>query len=380
MFVPTTTSTNGNNKRLVLVGQPRWLSSEAYSLCILALSAVLVSTMAAFVKLASATGIPSTELVFLRALFQGAWVVVAMMHYRDVVHTNIPLIRMPFGGRRVRAVVVTRGAFGGVGLLLYYYTMSVLPLGDAMTLLSLSPVITVWAAALVLKEPVRLSHVAAGVGSVVGCVLIAQPSFLFRRQSSSSTYSYMGYITGLLGSCVSTAVFILIRLAGLEGVHTLQLLFSWVCFGTFYSLLLGVLRPALSLGGHPFLWPASATAVLYVLGACVFGSMGHFLMNYAARHAPAGLSSILRSSSILWSYGLEVIIFHQVPARWTVVGASLIVLSLATIALEKHLEHNSTVSPSLEEDMQLQKQRPTVALMRNSYMGALPAETRNCNY
>ena len=201
-----------------------------------------------------------------------------MMHYRDhTAHNNIRLIRMPFGGPSVRAVVVTRGAFGGVGFLLYFYTMSVLPLADAMTLLSLRTIITVWMAALVLKEPVRLSQVAAAVGGLVGCILIAQPSFLFRRQSSSSTYSYVGYITGLLGACLSTAVFILLRLAGQEVVHTLQLLFSWVFFGTLYSLLVGVLQPALSLGGHSFVWRTSTTAWLYVLGACVFGSMAHEL-------------------------------------------------------------------------------------------------------
>jgi hypothetical protein len=71
-------------------------------------------------------------------------------------------------------------------------------------------------------------------------------------------------------------------------------------------------------------------------------------MNYAVRHAPAGLSSIVRSSGILWSYLLEVLVFRQLPQLWTILGVSLIVGSLAIVAVEK--TNQKSPSSSDEED------------------------------
>lgn len=331
--------------------QPKCLSNESYSLLILVCSAVLYSVMAAYIKLAAATGIPSTELVFLRATFQGIFVVLAMLWCRDANNNDYPdqpLIWLPFGAPHVRTVVLARGLIGGFGFLLYYYTISVLPIGDATTLLSLNPVITVLAASFFLGEPIRITHVVAAVASLIGCVLIAKPSFLFGRGTSSNTavfdkdvHSSTGYITALMGACCGAAVYILIRRAGKGGVHTLQLLFSWVTFGIFFSVLVGVIIPTLSGQEHVFVWPSSYASWGYILGVSTFGSLGHLLMNYAGRHAPAGLASVMRSSGIMWSYTLEVIVFGQVPQGLTMGGAALIVVSLVTIAIEKHQENRT---------------------------------------
>ena len=259
----------------------------------------------------------------MRAIFQGTLVVLAMLWFRDTTHHDSSLssqssegqrlLWSPFGGPRVRNVVLARGIVGGFGFLMYYYTISALPLGDATTLLSLNPIITVIAASIFLKEPFRITHIVAALFSLIGCVLIAKPSFLFHGSHATiydeEKHSSIGYVTALIGACCGATVYILIRRAGKGGVHTLQLLFSWVAFGTFFRVLVGVAIPVGSGKGSPFLWPSTRTSWGYVLGVCIFGSLGHLLMNYAARHAPAGLASIMRSSGIVWSYGLEVIVF-----------------------------------------------------------------------
>lgn len=319
-----------------LVGKPEFMSTETYALCILMVSSVFYSAMGAFIKLATSTGIPSSQLVLLRALFQGPLVLVAMMYFRDNNQSGTPLIFLPFGTPDVRNIVLVRGIVGGIGFMLYYYSTSALPLGDAVTILSLNPVFTVLAAAVFLGEAIRPIDIGAALGCVIGCVLIANPSFLFGEPFDESKHSTSGYIAALLGACCGATVFILIRRAGKGGVHTLQLLLSWVTFGTLFSLVVGVGLPAIFGIGNHFIWPPSLLSWVYILGNAAFGSMGHLLLNYAARHAPAGLSAIVRSSGILWSYCLEIVVFHQVPERLTGIGVLLIVTSLAMIALEKH--------------------------------------------
>mmetsp|Transcript_40178 Transcript_40178/g.61774 ORF Transcript_40178/g.61774 Transcript_40178/m.61774 type:complete len:378 (-) Transcript_40178:716-1849(-) len=347
---PTTTT---DKSTTMLVAQPKCLSTESYSLLLLVVSSFFYSGMACFVQLATRTGIPSTELVFMRGVFQGALVTAAMFFYNDPDH--VQLIRRPFGSSPlVQKVVIARGAVGGLGFLFYYYTMSVLPIGDATTLLSLNPVITVLAASVFLKEAIHASHVFAAAACVAGSVLIAHPTFLFgpEHDGNVTTHHYpaTGYLTAFLGACCGAAVYILIRSAGKAGVHVLQLLFSWCFFGLLYSAAIGMLLPWAFGIGNSFVLPASGVAWLYILGVCVFGSLGHFFMNYAARHAPAGLASIVRSSGILWSYLLEVLVFHQVPQRVTLAGVALVVIALVAIAIEKQHAVHQEKEKQLRED------------------------------
>jgi drug/metabolite transporter (DMT)-like permease len=268
-------------------------------------------------------------------------------HQQDVQRCTAEeaLIRHPFGlTADVIKIVILRGMCGGCGFCFYFYTISVLPLGDAVTILSLNPVITVLIASVVLHEQLTRAHIFAALASVTGSIFLARPSFLFdendtiilERDADDSTLSsaapiQWGYITGFLGTCCGAGVYILIRKAGKKGVHTLNLLFSWCVFGLMFSTII------LCIAGK-FSWPSSNVTWMYILASCIFGTSAHFLLNYAARLAPAGVAAIIRSSGIVWSYLLEVIVFHEVPQAWTLLGVGLIMASLLVIALEKNTE------------------------------------------
>lgn len=315
-----------------LVGKPSFLSAEAYGVALLMLSAFLYSAMGLFIKLAASAGVPSIELVLFRGVFQGTVVISTMFCFLEE-GTPAKLIQNPFGAARVRSVVIARGMVGGLGFVLHYYTITVLPLGDATALLSLSPIITVVASAIFLDEPFYAAVMGAAISSVVGSILIAQPSFLFGGQTVTSP----GYIAGPLGSCCAAAVVMLVRKAGRTGVHTLQLLFSWCFFGVLYS---GIANVALS----SFVWPSSALAWQYIGCMTILGIGGHFLMNYAGRFAPASLTAIIRSSSILWAYGLEMLVFDQIPKWYSFVGASLILVSVVVVtSKQKQTQQSQTI-------------------------------------
>lgn len=300
--------------------------------------------------------VSSTELVFIRAVVQGIVVVAAMTVYRDD-ETGQRLICQPLGRtRQMQTLVIARGMVGGAGFLLYYYSIRVLPLGDATTLLSLNPVLTVVLAPLLLPQEEanwQTSHFMAAVASVVGCLFMTQPTFLFPSHDDDTDNNThpkfsMGHVTALLGACTGALVFILIRRAGQTGVHTLQLLFSWVLFGILFSLCISVGLPWLSPAEHTLhlIWPPRP-AWPYIAGMAVVGTGAHFLLNYAARLAPAGLSSLMRTSGIVWAFFFEWLFFHATPDPLVACGVLLIVGSLAAIALEKYFQsltvNNDTV-------------------------------------
>ena len=345
--------------------QPAGLSKESYGLVLVFVFALCYGLMGTFIQLAVSTGMSSMELVVLRSTFQGLIVVASMCYvttttttadaeafaYRaddggaqapPAATTTIRLIQQPFGTRKVFPIVLARGVIGGVGLLLYFYTMASIPLGDATSVLALSPVITVVASSVVLGEQLTSSVLAAAFATVIGAVLIAKPTLLFHAAADGSTSMHnnnpWGYITGLCGSCTASAVVMLVRMAGTTGgVHTLQLLFSWCLFGSLYAVI--ILLTGAGGGedaGAIFSWPSSPQATIYVAFMVVFGVIGHFCMNYGGQFAPAGLSSIVRASLVLWGYCFEFFVFRQVPDVWTVLGALLIVSSVSIIAWQKY--------------------------------------------
>ncbi len=321
---------------------PMALSLESTALVYLAVSAFFFSIMGSFMKLAS-DDVPSTQLVFYRAFFQGCIVIVGMMVIRegtedsessllpDASEDRRRMIFVPLGNRRQRCIVIGRGIAGGFGFCCYFFSIKSLPIGDAITLFSLYPIVTLFLARVFLGEMIRCYNLLAALVSLLGAILIAGPSFLFSKTNDDdSPKNHLGYIAALVGSVAGATVLVLTRQAGKQNVHAFQLIFSWSIFSVALSLFFGqTIGAELEEKWHH---PHSRQIWVYIIGMCTFGSCAHFLMNYAARIAPAGLGAIARSSDIMWSYMWEVIIFHQVPGWNAVFGGLMILISLATLA------------------------------------------------
>jgi drug/metabolite transporter (DMT)-like permease len=347
------------------------VSSESYGLFLLLISALLFSVMGCYLKLASNTGVPSTQLVFMRSLFQGTIVFVGLCTQRqkqteidienetetrgtneteneteDSDSVKPPpklLICNPFGtSRRVIRVVALRGFFGGLGFINYFFSIKALPLGDAITLFSLYPIHTLFLAYFFLGEKIWMTHIIATVASVAGALFIAGPSFLFpsssgelsEKMNNHTNYNPIGYITAVLGSFFGALVITLICKAGTLGVTAIQLIFSWAVFSAIFSLLFGYVIFDKIEG--QWIVPPNTTSWLYILAVCIIGSIAHFLLNYAGRISPAGLSSIVRSSDILFAYVGQIWVFGEVPTIYTIVGVLFVLSSLVVVALQKY--------------------------------------------
>lgn len=94
----------------------------------------------------------------------------------------------------------------------------------------------------------------------------------------------------------------------------------------FYSGLAGVavLTPAL-----PLIWttPPSlvVSAIMLLMG--IFGALGHWLLILAHARAPAGVLAPFIYSQIVWMLALGWFIFGDLPDRWTMIGAGVVIAS-----------------------------------------------------
>jgi drug/metabolite transporter (DMT)-like permease len=92
----------------------------------------------------------------------------------------------------------------------------------------------------------------------------------------------------------------------------------------FYTGLVGsvIMLPVL-----PFVWTTPAHvqtwAVLLCLG--LLGALAHWLLILAHRRAPASLLAPFYYTQLLGAVAIGLVVFGEVPDRWTIVGSSIVI-------------------------------------------------------
>jgi drug/metabolite transporter (DMT)-like permease len=109
----------------------------------------------------------------------------------------------------------------------------------------------------------------------------------------------------------------------------------------FYSNVVGFIGMSLLL---PFVWttpkgPIIASVMVAIGG---FGALGHFLLIAAHRLAPAPILAPFIYSQLVWMVALGYLVFGDVPNRWTLIGASIVIASgLYLLFRERQLKGRS---------------------------------------
>lgn len=79
----------------------------------------------------------------------------------------------------------------------------------------------------------------------------------------------------------------------------------------------------------PFIWvtPPSPLVWIALLGTGLLGAVGHGLLTIAHTRAPASLLSPFIYTQIVWTTTLGYLLFGDLPDRWTLLGAAIIITS-----------------------------------------------------
>jgi drug/metabolite transporter (DMT)-like permease len=103
----------------------------------------------------------------------------------------------------------------------------------------------------------------------------------------------------------------------------------------FYSNIVGA---AVMSAVVPLFWvnPNNLFAVLLMLAAGVFGSVGHYLLIMAHRHAPAAILAPYIYTQLITMIVLGYLVFGDIPNQWTFIGAAIVIASgLYLLSLER---------------------------------------------
>ncbi|KAJ9466636.1 putative membrane protein [Diplonema papillatum] len=308
-----------------------FLSTEVGALLTMAVGTLFFALQAALVKIVAELGVPSVEVAFIRSIVQGLGLLAWLLYSAQAL----------WGPPGMRRMVFFRGALGGVGVLFMFHASEALPVGDATTLYSLHPVVTVVVAWLLFGDRIRPAVVVGALATIAGSILIARPSFIFDEAGPSNatgvvdeaelprslpfTSRTSGIVAALLASLVIGCIVCLIRFV--RKATTAQQLWPW-------CVTCAVVSGTVCASTESFVWPsAAAWGYIAVLNVC--GISAVFCLNHAAKNAASGPTSLVRTMEIVFSYILQMVLFHDHPPAWSVVGALLILLAISLITIEK---------------------------------------------
>jgi drug/metabolite transporter (DMT)-like permease len=94
----------------------------------------------------------------------------------------------------------------------------------------------------------------------------------------------------------------------------------------FYSNVVGLIGMSLAL---PFVWTTPKDPILAIAMVAIggFGALGHYLLIAAHRLAPAPVLAPFIYSQLVWMVALGYVVFGDLPNRWTLIGASIVIAS-----------------------------------------------------
>jgi drug/metabolite transporter (DMT)-like permease len=263
------------------------------------------SAMSVFAKLAGER-LPTMELVLARVivtLVMSWWVIRGLGIY-------------PWGQNK--KLLLMRGFAGFMGLSCYFYAINHLPLADATVIQFCNPMLAALIAVFALRERLRGLDVVATLFSIVGVVLVAQPTFLF---ASGAPLDPVAVVIGIVGAIFSAIAYVVIRRLGSTEHYMVVVFYFPLVTGPASLPLLAVEGVVLPEGIE---W-------LLLLGIGVAAQLGQIEITKGFKLETAGRASSVTYLQIVLAYTWGVLLFGEYPNSLSILGALLVVVGVFSL-------------------------------------------------
>ena len=258
--------------------------------------------------------LPAAEAAFLRYVMGLVFVIPLIGLIKRANLTKVEL-----------SLFVWRGAVHSVGVMLWFYGMTMLPMAEVTAMSYLSPVFVTIGAALFLGERLAALRIMAIVFAIIGVLVILRPGF---REVS------LGHVAMLINGGLFAASYLIAKVMA-DRVEPL--------------VVVGMLSIFVTIGLAPWaflVWvPPTLTQLGWTFVLATFATAGHYTMTLALRAAPIAVTQPVTFLQLIWSILLGILIFSEGFDEWVVIGATIIILSISFIMWREGRVRNKTITP-----------------------------------
>ena len=219
-------------------------------------------------------------------------------------------------------LLFTRGFFGFSAMILFFYTITVIPLGEAITLNKTSPLFVALLAYYLLGEHISKRTALALFVGFMGVVLITKPFGL------SISYEH---ILGILGGFFAAAAYTTIK--KIKDIYDSRVIvLSFVGVGTLLPALLFLIAPYFDApSGIAFLFPEfilPTTLSIWLLIAfmAVISTLSQWLLTKAYSASKLSIVGVISYTNIPFAIGFGFMLGDPFPDSLTFMGIGLIII------------------------------------------------------
>lgn len=260
----------------------------------------------------------------------------ATFRFVGVLFPAIPIVIWtgePVFPKGRRLMLMLRSFVGTTGLMLSFYAFRHMPLADASVVVFSVPVFVAIFARLFLKEPCGIFNVISIILTLIGVVFITRPPFLFGKviiteesMSTSNESSLWGAVAAFTSTLFGANAYVLLR--ALKGLHFSVIMTNFGAFAIVQTMFISWIIGTLCL-------PSCGTDRFLVVCLAVFSFLGQILLTMSLQLEQAGPVAIARSADIVFAFFWQVMFFNEIPNRYSVGGAFLVLCSVLLVGLRK---------------------------------------------
>lgn len=259
--------------------------------------------------------VPASQAAFLRYLL-GLVFLIPMLG---------TLVRLRPGWRET-ALYSARGLVHALGVILWFFAMTRIPIAEVTAMNYLSPVYVAIGAALFLGERMAARRIAAIAVALLGALIILRPGF---REVSS------GHLA-MLGTAVLFAVSYLIA--------------KRMSANSSASMVVAMLSIWVTIGLAPFAAAVWVTPTLEQLAwlflVAIFATGGHFTMTLAFKAAPLTVTQPITYLQLIWATALGAVMFGEAVDIWVLVGGGVIMAAITFMTWREAVLRRRSTTPA----------------------------------
>ena len=262
------------------------------------LSALISALNGAVTKLLSQSMDP-IEVVFYRNLLGVAIILYSLKKAPVIINTS------------KLHLLLLRGIFGALAMVLFFYTIATIPLGEAITLNKTSPFFVTILAFYLMKESVNTRTVFALFIGFCGIILIMKPFGI--------TVS-MEHLLGVLGGFFAAAAYATIK--KIKDIYDARvIMLSFMSIGMILPLALYLFTPFVTFGIHtdPVIWAL-------IIFMAVISTASQWFLTKAYSLGRASIIGVVSYTNIPFAIGFGIMLGDALPDIYTFSGIALIVL------------------------------------------------------
>lgn len=235
-----------------------------------------------------------------------------------------PMLRTRISGR-LWVLFGARGVLHAMGVMLWFFAMTRIPLAEVTAINYLAPVYVTLGAAVFLGERLALRRILAVVVALVGAAIILRPGF---REILP------GHLAMLLAAVVFGGSYLLAKVTA-DRVNA--------------AVVVGMLSIWVTLALAPFaaaVWVTPTLAELGILfGVACFATTGHYTMTLAFAAAPVAVTQPVTFLQLVWATALGALVFAEPVDIWVVLGGGLILASVSFITWREAMLNRGSITP-----------------------------------